>query len=100
MTRYKVEMEALAAQEFTAPLGGHTLAIEMQWMATLEVFRVNIRTAQGKDLTLGRFLLPGVDLLAQLYPPSDENYGSLILEGAQPTPANLGVDNTLVWSDG
>lgn len=100
MTRYRVEMAPLAAQDFTAPLGEHTLSIAMQWMERLQVFRVDIRTAQGQALTLGRYLLPGVDLLAQLYPPTDANYGSLVLEGDHPTPANLGIDNVLVWTDG
>ncbi|MNF04020.1 hypothetical protein D3C80_2034460 [compost metagenome] len=50
-------------------------------------------------LTAGRYLLPEVDLLAGLYPPPSIEYGSLILEGGQPTPVNLGADNILVWSD-
>lgn len=100
MSRYKVDVQALPAQTFTAALGSNTLTIELQWMARLEVFRVNILTALGVTLTAGRFLLPDVDLLAGLYPPSDVAYGSLTLEGEQPTPDNLGVNNTLVWSDG
>ncbi|WJM55976.1 hypothetical protein QUC26_12870 [Pseudomonas asiatica] len=99
MSRYKVQVQALPAQTFSAPLGENTLTIELQWMVRLEVFRVNIITAAGATLTAGRFLLPGVDLLAGLYPPPSVNYGSLTLEGAQPTPGNLGIDNTLVWSD-
>lgn len=99
MSRYKVQVQALPAQTFSAPLGDNTLTIEMQWMAGLEVFRVNIITAAGATLTAGRFLLPNVDLLAGLYPPPGVDYGSLILEGAQPTPGNLGIDNTLVWTD-
>lgn len=99
MSRYKVDIQALPAQTFNAPLGSNTLVIEFQWMARLEVFRVSIRTTSGALLTAGRFLLPDVDLLAGLYPPSKVPYGSLILEGKQPTPDNLGVDNMLVWSD-
>lgn len=99
MSRYKVQVQALPAQTFSAALGDNTLTIELQWMARLEVFRVNIITAAGATLTAGRFLLPNVDLLAGLYPPPGEDYGSLTLEGAQPTPGNLGIDNTLVWTD-
>lgn len=99
MSQYKVQVQALPAQTFSAPLGENTLTIELQWMARLEVFRVNIITATGKNLTAGRFLLPEVDLLAGLYPPPGVEYGSLLLRGSQPTPSNLGVDNTLVWSD-
>jgi hypothetical protein len=99
MSRYKVAVQAIPAQTFSARLGSNTLAIELQWMARLEVFRVNILTALGVPLTSGRFLLPGVDLLAGLYPPPEINYGSLTLEGEQPTPDNLGVANLLVWSD-
>jgi hypothetical protein len=99
MSRYKVAVRALPAQAFNARLGTNTLAIELQWMAGLEVFRVNILTTLGVTLTAGRFLLPGVDLLAGLYPPPEINYGSLTLEGEQPTPDNLGVANLLVWSD-
>ncbi len=99
MSRYRVEVQALPAQAFSAPLGSNTLTLELQWMARLEVFRVNISTAAGSNLTSGRFLLPGVNLLAGLYPPPKVDYGSLTLEGKQPTPDNLGIDNTLVWSD-
>ena len=100
MSRYKVEVQALPAQTFSAALGDNTLTIELQWMVRLGVFRVNILTPLGATLTAGRYLLPDVDLLAGLYPPSDTEYGSLVLEGEQPTPANLGITNTLVWSDG
>jgi hypothetical protein len=99
MSRYKVALQALPAQTFSARLGANTLTIELQWMARLEVFRVNIQSALGVTLTSGRILLPGVDLLANLYPPPQISYGSLALEGDQPTPDNLGVANLLVWSD-
>lgn len=99
MSRYKVRVQALPAQTFSAQLGSNTLTFELQWMARLEVFRVNVLTAAGATLTAGRFLHPDVDLLAGLYPPPEVGYGSLVLEGAQPTPDNLGIDNTLVWSD-
>lgn len=100
MSRYQVEIQALPAQTFSAALGENTLTIEIQWMVRLNVFRVNILTPLGVILTAGRYLLPNVDLLAGLYPPSDTEYGSLMLEGDQPTPANLGITNKLVWSDG
>lgn len=99
MSRYKVAVQALPAQTFNARLGSNTLTIKLQWMARLEVFRVNIVNALGVPLTSGRFLLPGVDLLANLYPPPQVSYGSLTIEGDQPTPDNLGVTNQLVWSD-
>ena len=99
MSRYKVTVQALPAQTFSARLGANSLTIELQWMARFEVFRVNILTALGVTLTAGRVLLPGVDLLAGLYPPPQISYGSLTLEGDQPTPDNLGVANLLVWSD-
>ncbi|MDG9888165.1 phage baseplate plug family protein [Pseudomonas juntendi] len=99
MSRYKVGIQALPAQKLSAQVGNNTLVLEMQWMARIEVFRVDISTAAGAVLTAGRFLLPGVDLLAGLYPPPKVAYGSLTLEGKQPTPDNLGVDNMLVWSD-
>ncbi|WP_223535278.1 phage baseplate plug protein [Pseudomonas sp. GL-B-16] len=99
MSRYKVDVQALPAQTFRATLGKNTLTIELQWMARLEVFRVNILTSLGVSLTAGRFLQPGSDLLAGLYPPPQIAYGSLTLEGDQPTPDNLGVANLLVWSD-
>lgn len=100
MSRYSVEVQPLPAQTFSAPLGPITLTIELQWMVRLEVFGVNIFTPQGAALTLGRYLLPGVDLLKGLYPPPAVDYGSLVLEGDMPTPSNLGINNTLVWSDG
>lgn len=99
MSRYTVAVKALPAQTFSAPLGKNTLIIKMQWMVRLGVFRVNISTPLGVVLTAGRFLLPGSDLLAGLYPPPQIAYGSLKIEGDQPTPDNLGVTNQLVWSD-
>lgn len=99
MSRYRVEIQALPAQRFTARLGNNSLTIELQWMARPQVFRVNIQTAQGQMLTAGRYLVPDVDLLAGLYPPPDIDYGSLVLQGAEATPENLGIDNLLVWSD-
>lgn len=99
MSRYSVAVQALPAQTFTARLGKNTVTIELQWMARFEVFRVNILTALGAPLTMGRFLLPNVNLLAGLYPPPAVVYGSLVLEGDLATPDNLGIDNVLVWSD-
>lgn len=99
MSRYGVHLQSLPAQTLTAALGGNTLTIELQWMARMGVFRVNILTAQEVMLTAGRYLQPGADLLSGLYPPPDTDYGSLILEGDEPTPDNLGVTNQLVWSD-
>lgn len=99
MSRYKVSVQALPAQTLSARLGTNTLTIELQWMARVEVFRVNILTSLGVTLTAGRYLLPNVDLLAGLFPPPEIDYGSLILEGDLPAPDNLGVTNLLVWSD-
>ncbi|WP_044274815.1 phage baseplate plug protein [Pseudomonas fluorescens] len=99
MTRYSVAVQALPAQTFTARLGKNTVTVELQWMARFEVFRVNILTALGSPLTMGRFLLPNIDLLAGIYPPPSISYGSLVLEGDSAAPDNLGVDNVLVWSD-
>lgn len=99
MSRYRVGVQPLPAQTFSAQLGPNTLTIELQWMARFEVFRVNILSASGLTLTAGRFLQPGADLLMGLWPPSGISYGSLILEGKQPSPENLGIDNVLVWSD-
>lgn len=99
MSRYKVDIQALPAQTFRARLGSHTLTLQLQWQARYDVFRVNILTSLGVMLTAGRYLVPGSDLLAGLYPPPANDYGSLVLEGSPPTPENLGIDNTLVWSD-
>ncbi|MGN8278163.1 phage baseplate plug family protein [Pseudomonas sp. SMN5] len=99
MSRYSVAVQTLPAQTFVARLGQNTVTIELQWMVRFEVFRVNILTALGVPLTMGRFLLPNVNLLAGLYPPPVISYGSLTLEGDPATPENLGIDNMLVWSD-
>lgn len=99
MSRYKVAIQALPAQTLSARLGNNTLVIELQWVARWEVFRVNILTPLGVILTAGRYLLPGSDLLSGLYPPPKIVYGSLTLQGDMPSPENLGVTNTLVWSD-
>lgn len=68
-------------------------------MVRLGLFRVNILSALGEPLTMGRFLLPNIDLLAGLYPPPSMIYGSLALEGDVATPDNLGIDNILVWTN-
>jgi hypothetical protein len=99
MSRYKVGVQALPAQTFSARLGANTLTIELQWMSRLDVFRVNILDALGVTLTAGRFLLPGVNLLAAMYPLTETVYGQLALEGDPPTPGNLGIANQLVWTD-
>ena len=99
MSRYQISIQALPAQTFDARLGSNTVVLELQWQARLQVFCVNILTALGAPLTLGRYLLPGVNLLAGLYPAPAIDYGSLVLEGDQPNPDNLGIDNILVWSD-
>lgn len=99
MSRYSVSVQPMPAQTLVARLGKNSLTIELQWMVRLGVFRVNILTTLGVTLTSGRFLLPNVDLLSGLYPPPAIHYGSLSLVGSLATPENLGVDNTLVWSD-
>jgi hypothetical protein len=99
MSRYSVSLQALPAQTLTARLGKNSLTIEIQWMVRPGLFRVNILTALGVALTSGRFLLPNVDILAGVYPPPSISYGTLSLQGDLATPANLGIDNILVWSD-
>lgn len=99
MSRNQISIQAIPAQVFDAQLGNNTVVVELQWLVRLQVFRVNILTALGVPLTSGRFLLPGVNLLAGLYPAPAIAYGSLMIEGDQPTPVNLGIDNILVWSD-
>lgn len=102
MTTYRIDLLATAAQTFSAQLGDFLFTIKMQWMNREQAFRVDILFANGVVLTAGRILNVGSNLLAGTFPTpaADVNYGSLMLIGDEATVDNLGINNTLVYTDG
>ena len=76
---------------FTADLGGVRLRLRLDWLTRWGYF--NVELYRDESLLIGGVgLHPGVDLLDGL----DLGVGQLYLDGAAPTPANLGEANTLV----
>jgi hypothetical protein len=100
MASYSVSLLAVPAQSFSVQLGKNLLKIKIQWMPRVDSFRIDISKSNDAPVTSGRFLNVGVDLLAGLYPAPEEPYGSLILIGDEATPDNLGINNTLVYTNG
>jgi len=88
-----VPLAPVAFQRFSVSNGGAVLMLEISWMTRFKYFVVNVRRANGAAVTLGRALHPQVDLLNGL----SAGLGSIRLEGADPTPENLGIDNRMVW---
>lgn len=100
MTDYNISLAAVPAQNFTAQLGQNTLSFKIQWQERFGYFRVDIGKQNGEILTAGRIMNIGVDMLYGIYPSAgDDGYGSLVMVGEIPTPANFGIDNRLVWSN-
>lgn len=101
MASYIIPLIPVPAQEFSAQPGANLLRFKMQWLTQYEVFRVDIMRSNNVPLTQGRILSVGADLLDGLYPtPEDGEFGSLVLIGDEATPENLGINNTLVWTNG
>lgn len=100
MALYSINLQAIPAQSLTAQLGANLMRIKLQWQERTQVFRVDIADAQNVPVVAGKFLNPQVDLFADIYPAENVGkYGLLTIIGDQPTPDNLGVTNTLVWTD-
>lgn len=102
MTSYTIALLPVPAQEFSAQMGDYLLSFKMQWLTRESAFRVDISLPNGSPLTSGRILNTGVNLLQDLYPPpaSGIDYGILMLVGDEATVDNLGINNTLVYTDG
>lgn len=98
MSIYTIPIDPVPAQTLSCQLGGNSVRIKIQWMTRFNKFRVDISYVNGRTITQGRVMNVGVNMLDGLYPRA--NIGSLVLLGDDPTPANLGIDNELVWSDG
>lgn len=98
MTDYLIPLDPVPAQALSCQLGANNLRIKIQWMTRYSKFRVDISYVNGLPITQGRILNVGVNLLDGLYPRA--TMGALVMLGDDPTPANLGIDNELVWSDG
>lgn len=101
MASYTIPLIAVPAQEFSAQLGANLLRFKIQWLTQYAAFRVDILRADNTPLTQGRILNVGADLLDGLYPtPAEGEFGTLELVGDEATPDNLGINNSLVWSNG
>lgn len=81
-----------AFQRFRVQLGNHYLVFRLRWLTLHRYFCVDIYES-GEPVTLGRALLPGINLLDGL----NTRIGKIILRGEEPTPENLGIDNQLQW---
>lgn len=101
MASYTISLLPVAAQVFNAQMGDNLLTVKMQWMERTESFRVDISDSAGAAITSGRTLAVDADLFHGLYPtPEDIVYGVLMLTGDEATVDNLGINNTLVYTDG
>jgi len=88
-----IPLAAAPFQNFSIGNAGVTLFFEIRWLTRFSYFVVNIYRANRVPVTLGRALHPQVNLLNGL----SLGLGVIVLEGADPTPDNLGIDNRLVW---
>lgn len=101
MASFSISLLQESAQIFSAQLGANLIKFNIQWLERYSVFRMDASLQNGTVITAGRIMNIGVNLFSDVYPtPATDVYGSLILVGDDPTPGNLGLNNTLVWSNG
>lgn len=74
---------------FRVNLGGTVVRVRVNWLTRYEYFTVDLSDDSG-PLISGRGLHPQVNLLE-----GTGLGGSLYIEGDEPTPDNLGVNNKL-----
>lgn len=67
------------------------LTVTLRWSARFELYNVDLHEGD-RPIALGRALHPEIDLLHGL----NLGWGKLYLEGAAPTPENLGIANRLI----
>lgn len=79
--------------KFRVNLGDSSCNFRVNWLERFGYFSVDI-DADGERVASGRALNSGVDLLE-----GTGIAGRLVLEGKQPTPGNLNVDNHLRYYD-
>jgi len=82
-----------AFPRFSATIAGVNVRFRLNWSTRHGYYSVDLHRNGGQVIALGRALHPDVDLLAGL----NLGMGRIILEGAAPTVANLGVANKLRW---
>lgn len=75
---------------FRTTLGGVTLGFRFDWLTRWGYYNVEV-TRGSEVIARSRALHPDIDLLEGL----GLGIGRLYLDGAAPTPANLGVTNVL-----
>src|SRR5690606_24665283 len=88
-----IPLAAAPSQEFSVSNGGIVLFFEIRWLTRFRYFVVNVYRGDRTPVTLGRALHPQVNILNGLA----IGLGSITLEGADPTPDNLGIANRMVW---
>lgn len=85
--------QGAAHQRFRVNLDGESVEIRLNWLTRFGYYTVDI-TVNGERQASGRGLHPEVNLLE-----GTDVGGQLYIKGAQPTPANLTIDNRLVYEE-
>lgn len=87
-----IQMTAgLPFQWLDAELAGAAVRIRLYWSNRFGLYNVDLYAGE-RPIALGRALHPEIDLLHGL----NLGWGKLYLEGAAPTPENLGIANRLI----
>lgn len=82
-----------AHQRFRVNLDGRSVEVRLNWLTRFGYFSVDI-DVEGERQASGRGLHPEINLLE-----GTDVEGALYIKGLQPTPANLTVDNSLVYEE-
>ena len=87
---------ANAHQKFSIRLGENLLDFDLNYITYTDspAWSMDI-SRDGTQLVLGAMLVGGADLVASYR----AGIGSLYFVGSEATLDNLGIDNTLVWSE-
>ena len=80
--------------QFDVELSGVRLRVRLDWLTRWGYYNVTLYRL-GAVVARSRALNPDTDLLRGL----ELGIGSLMLTGAEPTPENLGVKNSLIYSE-
>jgi len=78
---------------FRVNLDGTVVSVRLNWLTRFEYYSVDLFVDDAPVAT-GRGLHPEINLLE-----NTDIEGRLYLEGAQPTPKNLNVDNRLRYEE-
>lgn len=81
-----------AFQRFSATLGTN-VRFRLRWSTRHGYYSADLYRADGAPIALGRGLHPDINLVAGL----NLGMGRIVLEGAPPTIATLGITSKLRW---